>query len=111
MRARSLILFILLAMTATSPARAAVWHNQSSDMFYDQNWIYDRPSVPSDRGRSADFFPPIPPMFNSDADLYDHFQPKETYGREDMFTTHGLGLTRPYTNLTIDPPQGPYNAR
>lgn len=106
----ALTLLFLLSGTST-PAQAGSSFSKNSDMFYNQHWVYDRPRVRSDRYRSSDILPHVPVMYHKNADLFDRIKPQYTYGRADMFPHRAVGLQRPYHVLTIDPKQGPYNAR
>lgn len=93
-------------------AQARISHNQSDDLFYDRNWVYDRPRVDSDYRRSSDMLPYVPLFFNNDADMFDHANnAPNTYGGEDMLPQLQIPLQLPQTIMTMDPPQGPYMAR
>jgi len=105
------ILVTLLLGAAPSAFARSSSFSSSGDMFYDLNWVYDRPEVPSDRTRRNDMFAPVPVMFHANADLFDNAKPKVTYGREDMLPHLPIERQRPYHVLTIDPRQGPYDVR
>ncbi|MDD3183095.1 MAG: hypothetical protein PHD48_09880 [Alphaproteobacteria bacterium] len=95
----------------TTTALARIGNNQSGDLFYDQHWVYDRPSVPSDLQRGSDMFPKVPLLFHRDADVFDSLSKTNTYGGDDMLPHIPVPQQRPYYILTMDPPQGPYMAR
>ncbi len=89
----------------SAPAEARIGNNQSSDMYYDLNWAYDREALPSDRLRKGDMFRAKPLMFHANADLFDSARRlSNNYGNDDV-----LGHIRPLKNypsyiLKIDPP-------
>lgn len=104
-------LFLGLSLTFGTPSHAGISHGQSSDLFYDRQWVYDRPPVPSDYQRSSDMLPRVPLMFNQDADLFDYANKTNTFGGNDMLPRLPVPYQRPHYILTMDPPQGPYDVR
>lgn len=106
------ILPFYLFIIAIPQANAEISHGQSADLFYDRNWVYDRPWTRSDEIRGHDMFKPVPLMFHRNADLFDSArQLSNNYGQEDVLPHVPLTLQRPTTTLQTDPREGPYLAR
>ncbi len=90
----------LLLASLSSPAWARTDHRRG-DMFYSKNWIYDRPSVPSDRYRGQDMFKPVPLFYHRNADLFDHVK-RPVYTSADMLPHLYVKTVPPHT-LKMDP--------
>jgi hypothetical protein len=104
MRQLGLLALILLTMTcAATPVQARHGKQWSSDMFYDRQWIYDRPVVPSDRYRGQDMFKTYPPMQSGHPDMFHRFEMTNTFGRDDMFPHKRRVRQVPVHTLRIDP--------
>lgn len=95
----ALFLNIILLSTA---AEARIGRGRSGDMFYDQNWVYDRPAVPSDKYRGQDMIRPVPLMYNRDADVFARANRRNNIGNEDMFPRRGYTYP-PHKVLVLDP--------
>ena len=102
----SSLLTLLACVIASLPAQA-----KSDDMFYDRNWVYDRPSVPSDKYKGQDVFTPVPTMGDGKGDAFSRLNKTNTYGRDDMLPQIPTNQPRPSYILKMDPDIGPYNAR
>lgn len=94
-------IFLFLVMLILSPEAFASTKQWDGDMFYKGGWIYDRPSVPSDRVRSVDVFPAAPVFYNKNADMFDHANKVNIIGREDMLPTRRIAQV-PVHILKID---------
>ncbi|MDD2325590.1 MAG: hypothetical protein PHW63_06280 [Alphaproteobacteria bacterium] len=97
-----LIIFLLGMAAAPACAQPVVGGGPTGDMFYDEHWIYDRPSVPSDIYRGPDMLPRVPLMSNQNADVFDHAPRYNTMGNEDMLPRIPLGHV-PDRVLVLDP--------
>jgi len=99
MKNRFFLLIALLALAVPAHARVGM---RSADMFIDKNIAYERPAVPSDRGRGQDMLPTLPVFYNENADMFDHARIRFAAGRDDMFPFWTVA-TIPHHTLKMDP--------
>ncbi|MDX9689171.1 MAG: hypothetical protein EOM37_07215 [Proteobacteria bacterium] len=97
------LLILIAILSVGAPAQARHGKQWSNDMFYDRQWIYDRPVVPSDRYRGQDMFKTYPPMQSGHPDMLHRVETSNTFGREDMFPHRGRIRQVPIHTLKIDP--------
>jgi len=83
MKTRTTALAFLMFFLVTFPATAET--DRPGDMYAKGGWnITKRPAVPSDIARGEDMIPEVPPVLETDADVFDRLHPNYDFGREEM---------------------------
>ncbi|MFA6279682.1 MAG: hypothetical protein WC612_02685 [Bdellovibrionales bacterium] len=103
MKAVTLLLATAVLLVGLSSPAAARPDDRRGDMFYSKNWIYDRPSVPSDRNHGQDMIKPVPLFYHRNADMFDRIRRPVFFGGDDMFPHIIAPHPIPVHTLKMDP--------